>query len=397
MAYTPTTLTINAWSSPLNIDGSDFIKNLDETMNTIITEDAQSLVNFINAEMAKLPPYLANELTLVASEVTTSATNAQLRAWEAEAEKKTADSYANEPAYVNVKEYLSNGDGTFSYTSVSTFSALHYAYDTDAANKVDLVGDTMTGNLEAPSFSIDGDYLSARNRNHLINSNFSEWGYGSPMTPTVPAFFADHWMSTGTNLAGGTVSLSSDTNDMSPHATMTFTSCTGYFELYQRSEGKALYGETITLSFEVYVDNALDIKTGYYQNQGSGLSGHLPNDIINIDTTGEWVKVSDTFTVMDATVTYASTAYVAPLIRIHGNGVDAIGTNTVRVRRAKVEIGSSATPHEEPTKEITVSECRRFRRKYSTQQSTADLAYEMYGTPTETGSSPYIYTSEIAQ
>jgi len=54
------------------------------------------------------------------------ANDSQLRAWEAEAEKKTADSYANEPEDTFVKRYTSNGDGTFTATDTTEYSALHW-------------------------------------------------------------------------------------------------------------------------------------------------------------------------------------------------------------------------------------------------------------------------------
>jgi len=396
MAYTPTTLSFSTWASPYSVQGSDFIANLDETMNSIISDDSQSLVNFINGEMAKIPPYLTSELEGVADDVLVSATTAQLNAWEAEAEKKTADSYANEPYNVYVKIYASNSDGTFSYAESTEYSALHYAEETNSINKVSKVGDTMTGNLEAPSFSIDDDNVSAYGKNHLINTNFSEWGYGTPVTPTASYVkFAEHWVIYGTNITGGTVSVAKDTSTTGTHATITYTSCTNHGQILQMTEGKNLFGKTITVSFELYVDNGLDVSIGYYKNEGSGSTGHLQSPQ-EISTTGEWVEITQTFTTAAATVSATSDSYIATAIRFAGDGVDAVGTNVVRIRKIKTEIGENATPYEEPSRAETTNDCRRYLRRYSTQQSTADLAYEMYGTPSESGSSPYTYEAEIA-
>ena len=45
---------------------------------------------------------------------------------------------------------------------------------------VELAGDTMTGNLEAPSMSIGGDYVSPFGfRNYIINGGFDIWQRGS--------------------------------------------------------------------------------------------------------------------------------------------------------------------------------------------------------------------------
>lgn len=61
-----------------------------------------------------------------ANEASINANYSQLRKWEAEAEKKTANSYANENEDVKVKEFHSNGDGTFSYDEVNAYSSKHW-------------------------------------------------------------------------------------------------------------------------------------------------------------------------------------------------------------------------------------------------------------------------------
>lgn len=56
-----------------------------------------------------------------------SATDAQLEAWKSEAQRLTANSYANEAVDVEVKHYTSNGDGTFTSTpQTGIYSSLHY-------------------------------------------------------------------------------------------------------------------------------------------------------------------------------------------------------------------------------------------------------------------------------
>jgi len=61
-----------------------------------------------------------------------ASTNGQLEVWKAEAQKMTADSYATEPHNVYVKTYASNGDGTFTPTDTTEYSALHYEEETKA-------------------------------------------------------------------------------------------------------------------------------------------------------------------------------------------------------------------------------------------------------------------------
>ena len=63
--YTPSTLTLDDWASPLSIYGTDTIASLDEKINLIVTGDADSLTNHNNTELAKLPAYLSTELTAI--------------------------------------------------------------------------------------------------------------------------------------------------------------------------------------------------------------------------------------------------------------------------------------------------------------------------------------------
>ena len=93
----------------------------------------------------------------------TSETNAQLREWEAEAWKFTAQSYAQEPHNVFVNFVTSDGDGTFTYTPTTEYSALHWkeeALANSGVNPLDYVakaGSTMTGNLTVPNLLTAGN------------------------------------------------------------------------------------------------------------------------------------------------------------------------------------------------------------------------------------------------
>ncbi len=74
----------------------------------------------------------------------TRARESQLRAWEAEAEKKTADSYATEPEDILVKLYTSDGDGTFSYLNSTEYSALHWSAKASIGTSADDVSYNAT-------------------------------------------------------------------------------------------------------------------------------------------------------------------------------------------------------------------------------------------------------------
>jgi hypothetical protein len=62
-----------------------------------------------------------------AAAASASATQAELYEWEAEAERLTADSYATEAEDTFVNLVTSDGDGTFTYTPTTDYSALHWA------------------------------------------------------------------------------------------------------------------------------------------------------------------------------------------------------------------------------------------------------------------------------
>ncbi len=63
-----------------------------------------------------------------ASAAASSANDAQLYMWSSQAEAMTSDSYANEPENVLVKNWTSDGDGTFTPTDIpNTYSSLHWS------------------------------------------------------------------------------------------------------------------------------------------------------------------------------------------------------------------------------------------------------------------------------
>ncbi len=92
MSYTPADLIIDNWSSPITIVGSDVIADLDETVNAIVSDDSQSIKNFINNELHKIPAYLRLELELIHADVLVATTVQADRAKdEADKAKVSAD------------------------------------------------------------------------------------------------------------------------------------------------------------------------------------------------------------------------------------------------------------------------------------------------------------------
>jgi hypothetical protein len=100
---------------------------------------------------------------------------AQAKAWEAEAFKLTADSYANEPENIAVKIYTSNGNGTFTATNTNPveYSAFHWKEKAVAVANVsmDSLNDVDTSGKQ------NGDAL-------VYNSTTDTWEAASISTPT---------------------------------------------------------------------------------------------------------------------------------------------------------------------------------------------------------------------
>lgn len=94
MPYTPDNLTIDPWSSPVTISGTDLIRNLDEAVNTIISTDANSIKNHVNTQLDKIPPYLSSEFNKIYTGVETNATTATTKATEASASATSASTSA---------------------------------------------------------------------------------------------------------------------------------------------------------------------------------------------------------------------------------------------------------------------------------------------------------------
>ena len=95
MSYTPVDITFDPWSSPITIDGVDYISDLDNAVNSIITDDPQSLVIFTNAQMAKLPPYLSAEMAKMYAEVEDSAGEAATSASNAATSESNAATHSS--------------------------------------------------------------------------------------------------------------------------------------------------------------------------------------------------------------------------------------------------------------------------------------------------------------
>lgn len=342
----------------------------------------------------------ASAASTSAGNAASSANASQLRAWEAEAERLTANSYAIEAEDVPVKHYTSDGDGTFSFTlQTGIYSALHYKNKSatyDPALKVSKAGDTMTGNLEAPSMSIGGDYLSPFGfKNKFINGGFNVWQRGASFNITASGeYTADRWLVRGALVVGGTVNASfNHTFGVDSHIKIDHVGGTSNGYIGQKIEGKKLLGETVTYSCEVFVDNVCDFALRRITIENAVST----SDLITAKTSviaGSWVKLEFTATIADAiTSTLNESDNLGIYLQYYGNGVDAVGTNSIRVRKVQIEVGTVATPFEQRPLGLEFSLCQRYYQVVGKMQCTGSaaniytynsstLATEMRATPT---------------
>jgi len=87
-----------------------------------------------------------------------SAENSNVESLKAIAAKMTAKSYATEPVDVFVKEYTSNGDGTYTSTTTTSYSALHWYTKAEGISGVtllEMINDSDAGHLEDAIASIE--------------------------------------------------------------------------------------------------------------------------------------------------------------------------------------------------------------------------------------------------
>ncbi|RLC46530.1 MAG: hypothetical protein DRH57_05930 [Candidatus Cloacimonadota bacterium] len=102
---------------------------------TNITEDQiQDIIDEGTTQVDRVIDEGDTQIALVIAEGTTQTERVEaagdageLSAWDSEAEAMTSDSYATEPMDVFVKEFTSNGDGTFTETATTDYSSFHWS------------------------------------------------------------------------------------------------------------------------------------------------------------------------------------------------------------------------------------------------------------------------------
>ena len=155
----------------IHIDGEPFLDTtlFDIINNSIVFKTAPASGTAINVWVAETVEDIANlgsvtnvdavgnnidNINLVAEhidQINGVASDVQLEVWNAEAWQKTADSYATEAEDVFVKTYTSDGDGTFTPTDTTDYSAYHWSQKASTFNPAlyaTLSGATFTGQVK---------------------------------------------------------------------------------------------------------------------------------------------------------------------------------------------------------------------------------------------------------
>jgi len=251
-----------------------------------------------------------------ATNAATAYTNTQLASWIAEANRMTAESYAIEPEDVFVKVYTSDGDGTFTSTNTTDYSAYHWeqkAYNIVGTVNADMVSNTPAGNIQAT------DVQAA------INELDSE---KQPLDATLTA------------LAGVTTSP-----DIMIYATGidTFTTTT------LTSFGRSLLDDTSAsdarTTIEAEYTGNKGIANGYASLDAAGIvpSTQLPSyvddvleyaDLLSFPTTGETGKI---YVALDTNKTYRWSG--STYILITSGAVDSVAGKTGVVTLVKADVG----------------------------------------------------------
>lgn len=92
-------------------------------INTVATNITN--VNAVGSNIADVILVVDNIVDIQNAEE--NSLQSKLSSWVAESNRRTADSYATEPEDTFVKLYTSNGDGSFTVTTTTEYSSLHYA------------------------------------------------------------------------------------------------------------------------------------------------------------------------------------------------------------------------------------------------------------------------------
>lgn len=260
--------------------------------------------------------------------------------------------------------------------------------------------------------------------NLLINPQMLIWQRGT--SHTINGYSADQWLLE----FSGTVSGVQHTNVSKPQTPTTFSylldvnaqdAASGYAQIRQRMEDVFRFsGRTVTLSFDVFANNATNPKVlprlyGAYGTGGSTGWELMPDEPIPL-VGGQWEHISYTFEQcpdMSSVTLGSTTPYVALILMVTAGTAhttySALGTTTgdYYFTNVKLEYGPVETPFQARPRAIEYDLCRRyyesmtFSYKACAAQSATigytdmDWKVRKMGVPTITNLTPITYYDGI--
>ena len=238
-------------------------------------------------------------------------------------------------------------------------------------------------------------------KNYIINGNFNIWQRGTSFN--IPAggsaYTSDRWFiynSTNQEVNISKAYMSPFSLEPIPRLRIAFTVAptsgnvyvAQIMELMQELSNKTvttqvLHGSLENLSFNGY----------FTQNFGSGGSTQVTTPQLSDTSSGDltvknYVRTVTLPSVKDKTI--GSNYYTEYVISLPIRSI-----NPFSIAQVQLEEGSVATPFENLSYALQYEQCRRYYRRYATQQNVNDLAYKMRTTPTESGTAPYTYSAEL--
>lgn len=223
-------------------------------------------------------------------------------------------------------------------------------------------------------------------KNYIINGGFDVWQRGTSFSAV--GYCADRWYL----VIGG--SANAMKHNVAPNTILVSTTASSSFgnlcQVIETATVTGLRGKTLTLS--------LKLQTGGTHTGGFTLTVRYSNstDTLNSQTTtiqSVGISANTSNTRYSLTFTVPNDA-VGLRIDIENTVVQASGA-LCQVQEVQLEEGSVATPFENLSYALQYEQCRRYYRRYATQQNVNDLAYKMRTTPTESGTAPYTYSAEL--
>lgn len=298
------------------------------------------------------------------------------------------------------------------------------------SSKFDKTGGDIFGNVNIPS--LNGGQLAGL-RNKIINGamGIDQRNGGAAVVDSAGSspYVVDRWQVI--TRSGATITAQRETSgggSTRRHLAVTITSAktpasTDQFRVSQVIEGLNVAdlwigtaaAKTVTLSFETchsvtgtfsgaLFNAAFNRSLVFTYTQNAADTWESKSITVPLDKTGTWATdntagliVSFDYGSGSSFQTATVGSWQAGLFLRSSSATTMVSTAGAifRLQAAQLEVGSVATPFEHRPHGLELDLARRYTRVYAATKSTADLAYEMRATPTQTGSGPYTYSAEL--